>query len=229
MTYLGDYLGQLMAELTKARVHADVEAIRIAEIYAEHPLMKNMPIPRFRLPTVEIDVPVLIDKISGTEPGESPKLNPDIKDLKLAFNNSISQVVKDLNIRLTKEQLKRITTILNKEIEDNYRSDELAFNARSLADHLSQLSTKTVQKIGRIRDTNVLSGFKTKLESLSRKQFLNIKTFPPRLKVMVTSSEIRELGSKENLTVFRLKISEEAYEWTSIETEDGSRQQLVIE
>ena len=139
MTYLGDYLGQLMAEVTKAR------AVRIAELYAEHPLLKNMPIPRFRLPTVEIDVPVLVDKISGTEPGESPKLNPDIKDLKLAFTNSMVQTVKELKIRLTKEQLKKISIILNKEIEENYRSDDPTFNARSLADRLTQISTRTIQ------------------------------------------------------------------------------------
>ena len=82
MTYLGDYLGQLMAEVTKARVSADIEAVRIAEMYAEHPLLRNMPIPRFRLPSVEIDVPVLIDRISGTQAGESPKLNPDISGVK---------------------------------------------------------------------------------------------------------------------------------------------------
>ena len=45
----------------------------------------------------------------------------------------------------------------------------------------------------------------------------------------MTASELKEIGSKENTTVVRLKINEEAYEWTSIETEDGTRDQLVIE
>ncbi len=229
MTYLGDYLGQLMSEVTKARMNADIEAVRIAEIYAEHPLLKNMPIPRFRLPTVEIDLPVLVDKITGTEPGESPKLNPDIKDLKLAFTKSMTVVIKELKIKLTREQIKKITLIINKDIEDNYKPDETSFNARALADRLTEITTKSTREIGGIRDTAIISGFKTKLESLSRKQFLSIKLFPPRLKVLVTSSEIREVGSKENLTIFKLKISEEAYEWTSIETEDGTKQKLVIE
>ena len=229
MTYLGDYLGQLMAEVTKARVSADIEAVRIAEMYAEHPLLRNMPIPRFRLPSVEIDVPVLIDRISGTQAGESPKLNPDIKDLKLAFTKSFAQVIKEQKIRLTKEQLKKISLVINKGLEQNYKPDEVAFNARVLADRLSIITAKTISRVGGIRDTAIISGLKTKLESLSRKQFLSIKTFPPRLQVMVTSSEIREVGSKENLTVLRLKISEEAYEWTSIETEDGTKQKLVIE
>jgi hypothetical protein len=218
-----------MSEITKARMNADIEAVRIAEIYAEHPLLKNMPIPRFRLPTVEIDLPVLVDKITGTEPGVSPKLNPDIKDLKLAFTKSMSMVVKELKIKLTKEQIKKITLIINKDLEDNYNPDEPDFNARSLADRLTKISTISARRIGGIRDAAIISGFKTKLESLSRKQFLSIKTFPPRLQVLVTSSDIREVGSKENLTIFRLKISEEAYEWTSIETEDGTKRQLVIE
>ena len=32
MPYLGDYLGQLMAEIAIARMHADLETVRLAEM-----------------------------------------------------------------------------------------------------------------------------------------------------------------------------------------------------
>ncbi len=43
MPNLGDYLGQLLSEITLARMHADLESIRIAELYAAHPLLRTFP------------------------------------------------------------------------------------------------------------------------------------------------------------------------------------------
>src|SRR5207244_4136858 len=68
MPYLGDYLGHLLSEITTARVQADLEAMRVAEMYASHPLLRSMPIPRFRLPNVTLDVPVAIDQLEPANP-----------------------------------------------------------------------------------------------------------------------------------------------------------------
>ena len=60
MPYLGDYLGHLLSEITNARVQADLESVRVADLYASHPLLKHMAVPRFRLPTITIDAPVVM-------------------------------------------------------------------------------------------------------------------------------------------------------------------------
>jgi len=60
---LSDFLGHILTEITRARVQADMESIRIAEMYANHDLLQHFPIPRVRLPEVEINLPVILGDI----------------------------------------------------------------------------------------------------------------------------------------------------------------------
>src|SRR4051812_7222602 len=73
MPYLGDYIGHLLSEITMARVQADLEAVRLAEMYASHPLLRHMPVPHFRLPTMTLDVPVAIKGMEEAKIRESPR------------------------------------------------------------------------------------------------------------------------------------------------------------
>ena len=57
---LSDYLGHLLSSVAKARVQSDLETIQIAEQYQNHPLLKHFPVPRVRLPKVELTVPVIM-------------------------------------------------------------------------------------------------------------------------------------------------------------------------
>ena len=54
-------------------------------------------------------------------------------------------------------------------------------------------------------------------------------TPPPRLLALVTSAEIREAGTSENVTRLNLKLSEQGVEWTTIETDGVTRDRLVPE
>ncbi len=66
MPNLGDYLGQLLSELSIARMQADLETVRLAELYAMHPLLRTMPVPHMRLPDVDLEIPVLIKASEDT-------------------------------------------------------------------------------------------------------------------------------------------------------------------
>lgn len=57
---LSDYLGHLLSSVAKARMQADLETLRIAEQYHSHPLLKHFPVPRVRLPKVELSIPVIM-------------------------------------------------------------------------------------------------------------------------------------------------------------------------
>ena len=85
MPYLGEYLGHLMAELAIARMEADLETVRLAELYAAHPLLRSMPVPHLRLPDVDVDLPVLIDHMGRPNPAagrDDPSLKKVIGLLK---------------------------------------------------------------------------------------------------------------------------------------------------
>src|SRR5437868_1648504 len=86
MPYLGDYIGHLLSEITIARMHADLESVRVAELYASHPLLRNMPVPHFRLPDVDLDIPVVVSKVEEAREGESSRGGSSVVDMRKAFD-----------------------------------------------------------------------------------------------------------------------------------------------
>jgi hypothetical protein len=60
---LADYTGFLLQEIVKARQMADEYSRQVALSYAQDPMLQHFPTPRFKLPKVELTIPVLV---SGT-------------------------------------------------------------------------------------------------------------------------------------------------------------------
>lgn len=92
MPYLGDYLGQLMAEIAIARMHADLETVRLAEIYAAHPLLRTMSVPRLRLPEVDLELPVLIEQVEETRAGGPARGGVTLGEIRRKFDDVLSPV-----------------------------------------------------------------------------------------------------------------------------------------
>ncbi len=228
MAFIGDYLGQLMAEVTMARMHADLEAVRIAEMYANHPLLKNMPIPRFRLPTVEIDVPVVIKNLDDSDPNALLRGTPDTKKMRESFKALIPEILREEKIRVNQEKLRKIRNIVDAETQKAEISHKFV-DSNSWSEYLSTVTAKAIKEVRLSNDTAKISSVKTKLQAKSKVDFQNLKIVPPRLEVLVTTAQIKEAGAKENITMLRLKINEEAYEWTQIDTEEGTKNRLVME
>ena len=65
MADLSEYLGHLVCEITRSRVMADYETVRLAQEYAadESGLLRYFPVPRMRLPTLELTLPVVVTDI----------------------------------------------------------------------------------------------------------------------------------------------------------------------
>jgi len=60
MIPLSDYLGYLFIEITNARIGADKYAAAQAKAYASDEVMKHFSVPRFKIPEMELNIPVLI-------------------------------------------------------------------------------------------------------------------------------------------------------------------------
>ncbi|MSR61214.1 MAG: hypothetical protein EXS08_02035 [Planctomycetes bacterium] len=60
---LADYTGHLLLEVIKARQMADDYSRRVALSYAEDPVLRHFPAPRFKLPKVELTIPVLVSSV----------------------------------------------------------------------------------------------------------------------------------------------------------------------
>ena len=222
MPKLGDYLGHLLSEITIARMHADLEAVRVAELYADHPLLRNMPVPRFRMPAVEIDVPVVVTELDASQNVGTPP----IAELRKVFDKVITSVLAKEHITLTAADQKKLKTVLDKRVTALTRPAEIAIDMNRVS---SDFSIHSVKTLGDKIKPEKRAEFNEILKDALRIEFIKIRKPPTRLNVLVTTAEIREAGPNEVITHLHLKISEEAFEWTTIESAEGKNDRLVIE
>ena len=57
---LADYTGYIFLEIIKARQMADVHSAQLAKVYAQDEVLKHFSVPRFKIPRMELTIPVLI-------------------------------------------------------------------------------------------------------------------------------------------------------------------------
>jgi hypothetical protein len=67
---LSDYTGYIFNEMIKARQMADAYARQVAEEYAKDPVMKHFSVPRFKVPNMDLTVPVLVSGARFRQLGE---------------------------------------------------------------------------------------------------------------------------------------------------------------
>ena len=110
MVSLGDYLGHLLAEVTRARAQADVETVRVAELYSNHELLKHFPVPRIRVRDIDFDIPVLIlrDESQDTDP---EALSPP--KLLARFSPILRRRMRTEGIQLSQAQEKELQNLLS--------------------------------------------------------------------------------------------------------------------
>jgi hypothetical protein len=229
---LGDYLGQLLSEITIARMHADLEAMRVAELYASHPLLRTMPVPRFRLPDVELDVPVVIKQMDPPRTGESPRGGVDLAKLRKLFDTILASQLRKGKIRISDEQRIDLRSSLDEAITTLEQPTEIAVNTNRIADRLTDAASRALRATLEPEDTTGvkrIDKLESELKNMARLAFLKARTPPPRLEVLVTTQEIREAGPDEIITRLRLKITEESVEWTMVESEGELQDRLVPE
>ncbi len=231
MSNLGDYLGQLMSEIAMARMQADLETIRLAELYASHPLLRHLPVPHIRVPDVDLDVPVLIKDAQPPRPGEGPRGGVPQEQLRSAFDALLNEQLQQSKAKLSATTAARLKAALDARdqarlrlplwIDVNRAADEYTATA---ADVLKEVQTPARRGVPPEAAIDAAA-----LKDRVRQAFLQLRTEPPRLDVIVTSAEIREGATPDNLARIRLKITEQGVEWATIRSNGESRDLLVPE
>lgn len=229
MPYLGDYIGHLLSEITIARMHADIEAVRVAEFYAAHPLLRNMPVPRFRLPDVTIDVPVVIEHVEEDHPHHAPRGAPTMAAMRKTFDAVLAAHLATGRIAVTEKQKRKLNVNLRKRTASLTKPNEIAIDVNRIADHLARTAAKSLCASDGPLTTDRQAEFEKKLKNAARTELLKLRKPPARLNVLATTAEIREAGPSENLTHLHLKIIEESVEWTKIECDGEDIERLIIE
>jgi hypothetical protein len=95
---LSDYVGFIFSEVVRARGIADAETKRIALLYKDDEILKNFSVPRFKIPEMELAIPVLV---SGARFKSTLLFNPDIQPFTDFINAKLDNAVQTIRIRET--------------------------------------------------------------------------------------------------------------------------------
>jgi hypothetical protein len=229
MPNLGDYLGHILSEITIARMQADVEAVRVAELYSSHPLLRHMPIPHFRLPNVEIDIPVVIKGMEKQSAEASTRGAPSMVQMRKVFDTVLLMVLKEEGIAIKPEIKRRLNKNLDKKAASMRQPSEVSVGINIVADEFSRTALKSLTEARVSLDREKLSKVEERLIQASKIEFLKVRKPPSRVEVLIGTSEVRESGPEQVITRLHLKISEESFEWTTIESDGEKKDRLVIE
>lgn len=226
MTNLGDYLGQLMSEVVIARVHADLESVRVAELYASHPLLRHMPIPRVRLPEIQMEVPVVIDGSGSPGPTESPRGGASISDGRKQFDKVLATHLRNNKVRLRANQREALVKALDAEAQRPDLPIEISVDTNRFADRFTNVA---IDVLGESLTEEKINSVKAGLRDDARLALLAARTAPPRVTALVETSAVREAGPEDKITRLRLTIREESMELTTIESDGETTERLVPE
>jgi hypothetical protein len=221
MANLGDYIGQLMGEITLARVQADLEAVRLADHYANHPLLKHFPVPRFRLPDVTLDFPVAIADV------QSPHGKPlDVSEARRVFRNALAEQLDECGLKPTSTESRQLHAVIDKRFDALQVPDLVSTSSIAVADVMTNaveeaLPQKLVASPERAR-------FIDGLRNRSRVALLKLLPSPSRVRVVTNTGDLRELPP-QTLTRLQLTITEQGLEWKGDGSAKGGGRKLLPE
>ena len=109
MVTLSDYLGYIFIEITRARQMADQFSVNLAEEHSKDPLLKYISVPRFKIPEMEINVPVLV---SGAKFSQVLKFNDGSEEFRKSIQNELNNAFR--KYLLKKNNLVNTITTVNK-------------------------------------------------------------------------------------------------------------------
>lgn len=232
MPYLGDFLGLILSEITIARMQTDLETVRIAELYSSHPLLKTMPVPHVRLPDVDVDVPVLIKQVEEPRPAEPPRGGAPMAELRRAFDRVLEAQLPKAGRTLAAADRDRLRALLDASTARLAQPADTAVDVNRIADELAATTLKFLEALPPQPGAQVQPvspAVAADLKQAARIEFLKLRKPPPRLLVLVTTTELREAGNSEHFTRLRLKVTEQGVEWTTVESEGLLQDRLVPE
>lgn len=231
MPYLGDYLGHLLSEITNARVQADLETVRVAELYASHPLLKHMPVPHFRLPTVTLDVPLVINDIETDSKGTALKEKIQPIHMRRSFDKILVPQLERAGIKLSSRETMDLKRKLDQKVNILKKSPKVPISVTHIADEMVYTVVEKLREPARDKEVDLarIDRLAEDLRTASHVEFTKFLYEPDRINVRVTNKELREAGPRELLMQVRLSITEEAMEWAVIESDGKIKSRLVQE
>jgi len=236
MPTLKDYLGSLVKDLNHARVIADIESAHIAEMYADHALLKHFSIPRMKIRDTELTIPVSIDSLEMVAEKDYQPV-----DNRAFYAKTYGEIK---NMFAVPSFSKEVSATLRRSIYKNIGHLERAIKSgesiEASLDNFSRSQAGTAAEIisadrkGSKVYAQALKDHGVSAEKLTEKMSLHLtrhlhpeirqQAFTGKIensKVTIESDKLKE-KKPESLLYIKMRITEESMEWQTMEDAEGN-------
>lgn len=239
MVKLRDYLGSLISSINQARVLADVSSAKIALEYAEDEILKNFPIPRFRVQDIELTIPVALENLEegivrDYQPINRPTFNTKVYTL---FKNLAK--VKSFDRDLSQFAISQISSLVAELEKDLQTGKDKVGSFDNFKEKINELFIQLIIKAGLLDGLLKTYKFQNR-DDLSKHLFgkMDLILFPliksriqqremGEANVLVEVVKLREV-LPSNLIQIKMKLVEEGMEWHIEEDAAGDRKSKLL-
>lgn len=226
MSDLSETLGHILCEITRARMAADLEAVKIAKQYAADPdgLLRSFPVPRMRMPNVEMSLPVVVSQIPEGYLAEVP---PDM--LATSLSENLKEILKGQSIHVSTAELAKIIRA------DANLSRGLV--SRDLATKLSQELSDHVRVLGKAvkratpEAANGAARFEAIRKAIQSQVDRTVDSLPQRavgIAVDARTQQVKEIGPGAFCMNLKLSVQEESLDMVFEEPQEGQAERPAL-
>ncbi len=228
MPKLGEYIGALVSEIVRARVISDQETIRVAEYYSKDALLKNMTLPRFRLPSLNIDIPFAIKDYRDNQ-----ELDINYTEIRFSTVDILNEKAQKYNFKIDKSEIKTFSSIIDKILDDLKPAPKGSFSLEHLVDGIVFSAIEFLRKPSRYRkpiESRTMDNIATEMKEECITKFSGmIKESIAGIEIIANTAELKEMGSKDLMTTIKFSFTEEGYEWKTLEVNGVKERKLLPE
>lgn len=210
MPRLGDVIAALLSDVALARVQADLEMARVADVYRRDPLLQHLPVPRFRLPELVVDLPVLVTDAGREAVREAAHpAGPSAEELR----DAVQYALGNAQIEVSPEQFAQIIRHAERQLARLLEGEQrLLLSSDRLSADLAAAVADTVGKELGADDAERLDPLRASFEKRMRTVLASKASQALAVNVSVAAGAIKAHGDAESTVRLRLTVAEDAYE-----------------
>lgn len=238
MATLSDLLGALISEFTVARVHADLEAVRMAEIYRNTPLLEGAPVPRFRLPELSLDIPIAVKDLPAGGLGPASMVKAPSRQ---QLVEAVAAAVQASGGNVSSAQQTKIVSALGAQIKQSWGTELSMPRALAASQVLAATAARSVPSVPRGGQRKPAAGadepqagmkeveaFRAALHLHLQRYVIGTADSSPRVEVIARTSELREISDANVVLRMNVRLKEDGFEIVKIDQADGSTTERFV-
>jgi hypothetical protein len=165
-----------------------------------------------------------LDEPDVTKPGRG---TPSVKEMHEKYKVAFAKFIKDESIQMTADARRKLDDAIEKEVTRLSQGKEVGSNITNVADSLAKIAMSALPE-GNLLERGRKIKMRNSFRDVLRSEFVALSKPPPRLTVLVKTSEIKEAGPSDIVAKFHLKITEGGFEWSSSETAEGEKNVKLV-